>query len=59
MTKDEKILKTYQKTVNEAATEIRCDSNGFYDIFDKNGNKLATGDLVKGTRGLGGMKSIK
>ena len=58
MSKSERILKTYQKLTGNKECTIKVHDLFFYDIIDKDGEILKSGDLAKGTRGLGGMKSI-
>ena len=57
MTKSEKILKAIKKS-NPEARNIIVDSNSFWAVYDHNDKTIASGDLIKGTHGLGGMKSI-
>ena len=60
MTKSERILKSYQKTVNPEATEIHVDSiTWFYEIVNSNRKVLASGDLTKYSRGNSETKTIK
>jgi hypothetical protein len=58
LTRSERILKNFKKD-NPAATKIEVDSNGFYTIYDTDGNTLARGDILKGWGDNGRIRGVK
>ncbi|MDR1003073.1 MAG: hypothetical protein LBL82_07390 [Oscillospiraceae bacterium] len=47
LTHSERIFKNFKKH-NPAVDKIEVESNGFYAIYDADGNVLARGDILKG-----------